>query len=53
MESQEIWFKSYSCHLFLHGHVLNAQNLRALPSILSDGDADIFFSSLSLTIMFP
>jgi len=44
MESQEIWFKSYSCHLFLHSHVLNAQNLHALPSILSDGDANFSFS---------
>lgn len=44
MESQEIWFKSYSCNLFLHGHVLNVQNLCALPSILSDGGADFFFS---------
>lgn len=44
MESQEILFESYSSHLFLHVHTLNAQNLCALHSILSDGDADISFS---------
>lgn len=47
METQEIWFKSYSHHLFLHGQVLNAQNLCALPSILSHGDTDTLVFWLS------